>query len=216
MTYDEIRQAIIDECETEEETFLDNIPRFVRQAEQRVYRQVKLPCVRKTASAETPADSYYMDAPADMISVESLRISWVTDPNAVSFPVARSYRFLEQKDSSFIQEVFSQPLETGVPRYYSVHNDTTIMFGPPTSDVFPVELLYEGIPESIVEEGETWLSTRASNAILYGALWFAHKFLRAEADVLQAIDSDFKEALSGLMQIVGRSKTDAYRDKDLK
>ena len=49
MNYAELTQAIKDYTENEETTFVNNIPVFVRQAEERLNRSVIIPELRKTS-----------------------------------------------------------------------------------------------------------------------------------------------------------------------
>ena len=57
MNYTEVTQAIQDYTENTETSFVTNIPTFVRQAEEKILRQVLIPELRKAATGSTVANS---------------------------------------------------------------------------------------------------------------------------------------------------------------
>ena len=74
MNYTELSQAIQDYTENTETSFVGNIPTFVRQAEEKILRQVLIPELRKAATGSTVANSQYLARPTDMIAVYSIAI----------------------------------------------------------------------------------------------------------------------------------------------
>ena len=53
MNYTELTQAVQDYCESDETTFVSQIPTFIRQAEERIVRSVMIPELRKTVTGST-------------------------------------------------------------------------------------------------------------------------------------------------------------------
>ena len=53
MNYTELTQAIQDYTENTETSFVGNIPTFVRQAEEKILRQVLIPELRKASTGST-------------------------------------------------------------------------------------------------------------------------------------------------------------------
>ena len=53
MNYTELTQAIQDYTENTETSFVANIPTFVRQAEEKILRQVLIPELRKASTGAT-------------------------------------------------------------------------------------------------------------------------------------------------------------------
>ena len=50
MNYSELTQAIKDYTENTESTFVTNIPNFVRQAEERIFRDITIPELRRNVT----------------------------------------------------------------------------------------------------------------------------------------------------------------------
>ena len=74
MNYTELSQAIQDYTENTETSFVNNIPTFVRQAEEKILRTVLIPELRKAATGSTLANSQYLARPSDMIAVYSIAL----------------------------------------------------------------------------------------------------------------------------------------------
>ncbi len=74
MNYAELTQALQDYLETTETSFVNNIPTFVRQAEERIYRSVQIPELRKNATGTLTSGVPYLARPSDFLSVFSLAV----------------------------------------------------------------------------------------------------------------------------------------------
>ena len=64
-TYAELKQAIQDYTENDETTFVSNLPIFIRQAEERILKNVQLNLFRKNVSGTMTASNKYLAAPTD-------------------------------------------------------------------------------------------------------------------------------------------------------
>lgn len=211
MNYAELVELIQDYTESREPTFVDNIPRFVRQTEQRVYRTVMLPELRKVATSTTSAGNPYVARPSDFLSVFSFA---VIDGDGV-------YHFLYDKDPSFMREAYPSGT-AGLPRFYAQFNgdnsavDGNFVLGPTPDANYSVELQYYYDPPSIVDEGTSWLGDNAETVLLYGSLVEAYTYLKGEADVMAQYRQQYNEALGQLTGIDVRSKRDDYRDGQMR
>ena len=74
MNYAQLVDALQTYLETTESSFVGNIPTFVKQAEQRIYRSVQIPELRKNVTAATTAGNQYLARPTDFLSVFSLAV----------------------------------------------------------------------------------------------------------------------------------------------
>jgi hypothetical protein len=74
MNYTQLKTAIEDYTQNYETTFIDNIPVFVEQAEQRIYNSVQFPSLRKNSTGNITASNKYLSAPNDYLSTYSLAI----------------------------------------------------------------------------------------------------------------------------------------------
>ena len=83
-TYGELKQAIQDYTENDETTFVTNIPIFIRNAEERILKNVQLSEFRKNAVGTSTVSNKYLDCPSDFLA-----------PFSLSFEVASSKVFVE-------------------------------------------------------------------------------------------------------------------------
>ena len=74
MNYAELSAAIQAYSESDEQLFVDNIPVFVRAAEQRIYNSVQFSYLRKNVTGSVTAANPYLSAPNDFLSVYSLAV----------------------------------------------------------------------------------------------------------------------------------------------
>ena len=72
MNYEQLTQAILTYTENWEQEAINNIPNFVRQAEQRIYQTVQPPVLRKNMKANMASGNPYLDAPPGFLAVYSL------------------------------------------------------------------------------------------------------------------------------------------------
>jgi hypothetical protein len=212
MNYTQLTQAVQDYTENYETTFVANIPVFVRQAEERIYRSVLIPELRKNVIGTTTAGNRYLARPADFLSVFSIAVIRATG----------DYEYLIDKDMNFIREAYPSASTQGVPKYYAQFDGDVptatgnFLLGPTPDASYQVELQYYYDPPSIVDEGTSWLGENAEAALLYGTLLEAYTFMKGDADIMTVYKGRYDEALGQLGIIDVRSKRDSYRDGDMR
>lgn len=210
MNYSELVAAIEAYTENYEDSFVANIPVFVKQAEQRVYNTVQFPSLRKNATSAMTLGNQYLPAPTDFLSVYSL---------AYVDPVTNAYEFLLNKDVNFIRQAYTNPSTTGVPKYYAIFGprsdaptELTFLIGPTPDKAYQVELHYYFYPQSIVDASTSWLGDNFDSVLLYGTLVEAYTFMKGEPDIIQLYDTKYKEALAMAKRLGdGLDRQDAYR-----
>lgn len=214
MNYSELVEAIQDYMETRESSFVANIPRFVKQAEQRIHRTVMIPELRKGATTLLPSGTPYIARPGDFLSVFSFA---VIDDNG-------NYHFMYDKDPSFIREAYPYPATSGLPRFYAQFNGDAggvsgsgnFIVGPTPDKNYAVELQYYYDPPSIVDVGQSWLGENAETALLYGSLLEAYTYLKGDDDMMGQYQARYDRAMGQLLNIDVRSKRDDYRDGQIR
>lgn len=208
MNYAQLTAALQDYLETSETSFVSNIPTFVRQAEERIYRSVQIPELRKNATAAMTAGNQYLARPSDFLSVFSLAV----------IDGSGNYSYLYDKDVNFIREAYPSASTQGLPKYYAQFNGDQVgsegnfILGPTPNAAYATELHYYYDPPSIVDTGTSWLGDNAETALLYGSLVEAYTYLKGDADMLQLYTNRYMEAMAQLFGIDLRSKRDDYRD----
>jgi hypothetical protein len=204
-TYGQLKQAIQDYTENDETSFVNNLPLFIRQAEERILKNVQLSLFRKNAQATATISNPFLAVPPDYLAPFSLSLR---GDDGDRF-------FLEFKDPSFLQSYTPDSTTVGAPRYYAVFDLDNFLLAPTPDAAYTAELHYFYRPASLTagaEGGTTWLSENAEMAMLYGALIEAYIYMKGEQDVMAMYNSRFQEALVGI-KMLGEAKetTDEYR-----
>jgi hypothetical protein len=146
MNYTELTAAICDYTQNFDQDFIDNIPVFVKQAEQRVFNTVQFPSLRRNVTGFTSSNNKYLACPNDFLAVYSMAV----------VDQAGAYEYLLNKDVNFIRQAYPTPTSTGIPKYYALFgpsfaNSTELSFilGPTPNNLYTVELHYFFYPVSI-------------------------------------------------------------------
>ena len=203
-TYDSLKQAIQDYTENSETTFVNNLPVFIRAAEERILKNVQLNLFMRNQVGTMTTNNQYLGAPSDFLA-----------PFSITVTVSGKKQFLEFKDLSFIEEFNPDYTVTGVPRYYAQFDVGNFIVAPTPDQDYAVEVQYLFRPASLTSgagTGTTWLSDNADLAMLYGSLVEAYIFMKGEQDIMAQYNQRFNEAVIGL-KMLGEAKetTQDYR-----
>ena len=215
MTYLELVAAIQAYTENTEQNFVDEIPVFVTQAEQRIYNSIQFPSLRKNMTGVMQSGNKYLSAPDDFLSVYSLAV----------IDQSGNYEYLLNKDVNFIRQAYPNPTtDTGIPKYYalfgpkvtsgSITDELSFILGPTPDANYSVELHFYYYPESITvaADGRTWLGDNFDSVLLYGSLVEAYTYMKGEQDMMQLYNQKYMEALSLAKRLGdGLERSDAYR-----
>ena len=208
-------EAYSENYETSTGGFVDNIPVFVKNAEQRIYNTIQFPSLRKNVTGALTTSIKYLSCPEDFLATYSLAV----------FTAGNEYTFLLNKDVNFIREAYPNPTSTGIPKYYALFGPTTTSSAPPvptnelsfilgpTPDInYGVELHYFYYPESITTANTTWLGDNFDSVLLYGALVEAYTYMKGEQDIIGLYNDKFKDAIILAKRLGdGLERQDAYR-----
>lgn len=202
-TYATLKTAIQDYTDNAESTFVSNLALFIKEAEERVFKNVQLSLFRKNVTGDTTASNKYLNIPSDFLA-----------PFSLSVVNESAHEFLEYKDVNFVQSFTPNPATTGTPRYYSLFGISNFILAPTPDAVYTAELHYYYRPASLTagaDSGTTWLSENAPNAMLYGSLVEAYTFMKGDPDLLNTYNQRFSEAIVSLKNF-GEAKevTDDY------
>ena len=210
MTYDELKQKIIDYTEVSSNVFTDTILNgFINDAEYRILREVDSDNNRRYATANLIASTRFIDVPTDLLIVRSAQI---VDSELASGDTNQNRDFLQFRDTSFMSE-FNPTATTGVPKYYSNWDETRIVVAPTPNATYTIQLNYILKPTGLSSTNTTtYLSTEFPNGLLYACLVEAYGFLKGPVDMLQLYDKKYVEAVKGFsIEQMGRRRRDEYQ-----
>ena len=191
--------------QNDESTFVAEIPFFIKNAEERIFKVVDLEYFRKNATGVMTSGNKFLQKPSDWLANFSLSFVNSSSENV----------FLLQKDVNYLQEFHPNPSSTGTPRFYASFDVNNFIVAPTPNSNFTVEVHYYYRPASLTtdDSGSTWISTKAPDALLYATLIEAYTFMKGENDLLQLYTARFTEAISRLkIYAEAKENTDAYRE----
>lgn len=209
MNYSELSTAIQDYTENYETSFVNSIPTFVEQAEQRIYNSVQFPSLRKNVTGTATVGNKYLNCPNDFLSSYSIAV----------IDGSGNYEYLLNKDTNFIRQAYPNPADAGLPKYYAIFGpqsgdprELTFILGPTPDANYQVEMHYFYYPQSIVTANTSWLGDNFDTVLLYGSLVEAYTFMKGEADLLTLYNTKYNEALQLAKRLGdGLERQDAYR-----
>ena len=210
MTYDELKQKIIDYTEVSSNVFTDTILNgFINDAEYRILREVDSDNNRRYATANLIASTRFIDVPTDLLIVRSAQI---VDSDLADGSTDQNRDFLQFRDTSFMSE-FNPTATTGVPKYYSNWDETRIVVAPTPDQTYTIQLNYILKPTGLSSTNTTtYLSNEFPNGLLYACLVEAYGFLKGPVDMLQLYDKKYVEAVKGFsIEQMGRRRRDEYQ-----
>ena len=187
-----LKTAVQDYLQVSETTFTNQLPTFIKEAENRIFNVVQLPNQRKNVQGTLTTSNRFLATPVDFYAPFSLAV--------IS---TNTYDYLDFKHPSFMKE-YSPGKTTGQPKYYSLFDDTSFEVSPIPDSGYTVELHYLYKPASLTsgsDSGTTFLSTNYPDALLYGTLVEGAVFLKEPPDVIGQFEARFKEAVARMKTI---------------
>jgi|11BtaG_2_1085332.scaffolds.fasta_scaffold15619_3 hypothetical protein len=203
MTYGELKTAVQDFVQSTETSFVNNLPLFIRLAEERIMKNVRLNLFQKNASGTTTSGNKYVAAPSDFLA-----------PISLSLTIGGEQTFLLLKNADFVQE-YIRDSASGAPVYFGQYDVDNLILAPIPDSAYALEMHYLYRPASLTagsDSGTTWLSQNAEVALLYGTLVEAYTYLKGDQDLMVLYSQRFAEALQRLKNLgEGLETTDEYR-----
>jgi len=208
MTYAELVQKIRDYTEVDSNVLTSTIvDGFIENAEFRILRDVDSDNNKRYATANLVATQRFIDTPDNLLVVRSAQI---IDSDGSSQPDNRE--FLEYRDTSYMSE-YNPTGSTGVPKYYGMWDQNTIVLAPTPDATYEIQLNYilkdPGLSST---NTTTYLSQNFPNGLLYACLVEAFSFLKGPNDLLQLYEGKYKQVVEGFsIEQMGRRRRDEYQ-----
>jgi hypothetical protein len=163
-TYAQLKQDIADWLNRNDLT--DQIPVFIRLAEARLNRELRVRQMIKRAVSFTDSNDNYVTLPGDWLEARHIRVGVNGKLEALE------YFTLEDIDKG------QRSLLSGRPRYFNLIGNRLQIFPEPPNDT-EVEMVYYGrIPALSSQETSNWLLAEWPDVYLYGALMHTAPYLK--------------------------------------
>lgn len=178
------------------------IDQFIRNTELNIAGQVDYDDTRKYATSSFTVNKRYLIMPADFLIARSFQV----------FDGSNDRYFLDKRDTSFISE-YNNDGTTGLPKYYAMWDDTTIVVAPTPDVAYAVQLNYIVDPPHFNSSTTTYISQYQEAMLLHGVLAEAFSFLKGPVDMYNLYQNKYNEGVQAFaLQQMGRRRRDEYMD----
>ena len=184
---------------------------FIKNAENRIYREVDSDDNRHYATSNLSAGNRYVTIPSDLRNIRYVQLKNTNvTPNTQDF--------LEKKDTSYMATFYNTPgTASGIPRYYANWDANFWVVAPTPNATYQITLAYMKQPVSLTDASKsgsgTYLSNKYQDLLLYGTLVEAYGYLKGPIDMLQYYEASYKRALASYsIEQEGRRRRDEYQD----
>ena len=205
MNYSELVSNVIDYAEVGSEVLTDSlINTFLINVENKIQRELDLDAFRKFQFSSFTIGSPFITVPPDFAFERGVQIK---------DQITNDRTWLDQRDTTFIDEYNVDRSDTGKPKYYANWDDNTLIVAPTPDAAYEIELWYNKTPDRLSSTNTTtWLSTNAPEVLIYGTVVEAFSYLKNPTYV-QLYDQKYAQAMQFLAQTqMGRKRRDEYAD----
>ena len=179
---------------------------IIINAENTISRSIDTDQDRFYATSSLIIGNRYVTIPSDLRAIRYVQLK---DSEGNQF-------FLQQRDTSFMAEYYSEPgtADVDIPRYYANWDEEFWLVAPTPDKTYEITLSYNKQPTSItVDTAGTYISNKYQDLLLYASLVNAYGYLKGPQDMIQYYKGQYTEALEtyGVEQI-GYRRRDDYQD----
>jgi hypothetical protein len=205
MNYSELLTNVRNYTEVGSEVLSDSIiDVFIVNVENKIQRELDLDAFRKFQFSSFTIGSPFITVPDDFAFERGVQIK---------DQITGDRTWLEQRDTTFIDEYNVDRSDTGKPKYYANWDQNTIMVAPTPNLAYEIELWYNKTPDHLSSSNTTtWLSTNAPEVLIYGTTAEAFSYLK-NPPYVQLYEQKYAQAVQNLAQTqMGRKRRDEYAD----
>jgi len=205
MNYSELLTNVRNYTEVGSEVLSDSIiDVFIVNVENKIQRELDLDAFRKFQFSSFTIGSPFITMPDDFAFERGVQIK---------DQITGDRTWLEQRDTTFIDEYNVDRSDTGKPKYYANWDQNTMIFAPTPDLAYEIELWYNKTPDHLSSSNTTtWLSTNAPEVLIYGTTAEAFSYLK-NPPYVQLYEQKYAQAVQNLAQTqMGRKRRDEYAD----
>ena len=211
-TYAELTQQILDYTEVSTDVLTSTRTNdFIEHVENRIFREVDLDVFKSHQYSAFVANSPFLSLPGGT-SPSPTSLGTIRHVHIYPASGTATRTFLEQRDVSFMNEYWPTRTTTGTPKYWAWWDHNSLYVAPTPDAAYNVEVGITRLPTRLSSSNTTsWLGNNAPQALLYGCLAEAFKFLKGPAEMLQLYEQSYQRALQELAaEQQGRHRRDEY------
>lgn len=172
-SYDTLVTSLQETTEDDSGEFIVSIPRFIDQAEDRLFRELDLPHLEDVSTGTLSTDVTTLNKPSDYRVGGSLRIT-----------VDGSKKLLRKRLVNFIDDYWPDESETGVPKYYADYDDTAFLLAPTPDSNYSYTLRYTKQPTKLGTSNQTnFYIDNCPDVLFMACMVEAVKFLKSWSQV---------------------------------
>ena len=184
-TFSQLQTDIKNYMEDDGTEFSTSLTQFISNTELKLSRDLSTPEFKRKVTSAFSANDPFLTMPTDLVTLEHLQ---VIDSNVRTM--------LQLKSDEYITEFWPNRTSTGVPRYYTYFDTSTIYVAPTPSSNLSLELSYKRrLPALSSSNTSNFLTTDAYDALLYGCLIEASLFNRNDK-LVQYYTELYKKAVA--------------------
>ena len=203
MNYSELLTNVRNYTEVGSDVLSDSVlDVFIQNIENRVQREIDIDAFRKFQFSSFTIGSPFITMPDDFAFERAVQIK---------DQITGDRTWLEQRDTTFIDEYNKDRSDTGTPKYYANWDQNTMIFAPTPDATYEIELWYNKTPDRLSSSNTTtWLSTNAPEVLIYGTTAEAFSYLK-NPPYVQLYEQKYAQAVQNLAQTqMGRKRRDEY------
>jgi len=196
MTYYSLIQDVQDYCERNDDPFLNQIPRFVMMAENRIASEAKPFGFMRTVSGTLNGNTL----------VKPVR--W-RKTKSFSLLIGATRKYLFERGYEYLRSYWPDASLQDVPYYYADYDFEHFYVAPTPNLQYTFELRYYERPQPLSEANQTnWTTQYAPQLLLYATLLEAMPFLKT-SERIPEFQSLYTQALSAIIKEDGERVSDA-------
>jgi len=167
-TFSQLQTDIKNYMEDDGTEFSTSLTQFISNTELKLSRDLSTPEFKRKVTSAFSSSDPFLTMPTDLVTIEHLQ---VVNSNVRTI--------LQLKSDELILEYWPNRTSTGVPKYYSYFDTSTIYVAPTPSSNLSLEISYKRrLPALSDSNTSNFLTTDAYDALLYGCLIEASLFNR--------------------------------------
>jgi hypothetical protein len=213
MNYSELLDNVRNYTEVDSNVLSNSVINvFITNIENQIDRLLDTDAQRRYATTTLTANNSFVDLSNMPGTFRLTRAVQIISNNSTNARV-----WLEQRDTTFMDEYTGNRTTTGEPKYWANWDNNTLILSPTPDDTYTISVWYNEQPERLGDGTSnttttTFLSNNAPEVLLYGVLSEAYSYLKNLQD-MQLYESKYQVALQDFAQEqMGRKRRDEYEN----